>query len=534
MRVLMVQAESPPTYWSFRYSLPYAGKAASLPPLGLMTLAALLPRRWELRIVDLNVEALGDAQLRWADAVLVSGMLCMSDSMREVLRRARALGRRTVAGGPGPTTSPETFPEADFLFQGEAEGRVDLLVRALEEPGWKAPRLLSPQGPDKVDMRKAPLPRFELVDLAKYASLSIQVSRGCPFNCEFCDIIEVFGRVPRLKTAEQVLAEMEALRRLGGRGPLFFVDDNFIGNRREVAKMLPRIAAWQREHGQPFDLYTEASLDLAGEPALVQAMVDAGFTAVFVGIESPSPESLLEAGKKQNLRMPPAEAVKILSAAGFEVFAGFIVGFDADGPDIFDLQLDLISHLPIPRAMVGLLSALPGTQLWRRLEAEGRLRGIPSGDQFERPNFATSMDEVVLLRGYRRLLASLYSPEGYYRRCALSLESTRPSSAPLRPGSLAALARAVWGIGIAGPRRRHFWRLLAGSLRFGPTAFARAVTLAVLGEHLIRYTGEVVLPRLDEALARMEPETGRALAAPIPLRPPASPALPGRAAAAGA
>jgi radical SAM superfamily enzyme YgiQ (UPF0313 family) len=534
MRILLVQARSPATYWSYRYSLPYAAKEATLPPLGLVTLAALLPPRWDLRLVDLNVEPLGDAELRWADAVLVSGMLCMSDSMQEVLRRARALGKPTVAGGPGPTTSPESFPEADHLFQGEAEGRVDLLVRALEEPGWAAPRVLSPSGPDKVDMRKAPLPRFELLDLDRYASLAIQVSRGCPFNCEFCDIIEVFGRVPRLKSPEQVLAEMDALRRLGGRGPLFFVDDNFIGNRREVAKMLPHIAAWQREHDRPFDLYTEASLDLAGEAELMKAMAGAGFSAVFVGIESPSPESLTEAGKKQNLRMPPAEAVKLLTQAGFEVFAGFIVGFDADGPDIFDLQLDLISHLPIPRAMVGLLSALPGTQLWRRLEREGRLRSVPSGDQFERPNFATAMDERVLLQGYRRLLGALYSPEAYYRRCALYLEQAHPTPSPLRSGSFAALGRAVWGIGIAGPRRRHFWRLLVRSLGLGRAAFARAVTLAVLGEHLIRYTDEVVLPRLDEALDRMTPEPERIGLAAAPAPRPHAAALPGTAAAAGA
>jgi radical SAM superfamily enzyme YgiQ (UPF0313 family) len=535
MRILLVQAESPATYWSYRYSLPYAGKAATLPPLGLVTLAALLPSRWDLRLVDLNIEPLDDEQLRWADAVLVSGMLCMSDSMRQVLRRARALGKPTVAGGPGPTTSPETFPEADHLFQGEAEGRVELLVRALEEPGWSAPRVLSPVGADKVDMGKAPLPRFELLQLERYASLSIQVSRGCPFNCEFCDIIEVFGRVPRLKSAEQVLTELEALHKLGGRGPLFFVDDNFIGNRRAVARMLPHIAAWQRDHGRPFDLYTEASLDLAGEDELMKAMVGAGFSAVFVGIESPSPESLTEAGKKQNLRMPPAEAVERLTAAGFEVFAGFIVGFDADGPDIFDLQLDLISHLPIPRAMVGLLSALPGTQLWRRLEAEGRLRQVPSGDQFERPNFATALDEGVLLRGYRRLLASLYSAESYYRRCALYLEKARPTPSPLRKGTLAALARAVWGIGIAGPRRAHFWRLLARSLRYGLPGFARAVTLAVLGEHLVRYTDEVVLPRLDEALAAMAPAAEPEHAAARVARLPLAPAPRGRpAAAAGA
>ncbi len=505
MRVLLVQGRSPATYWSYQYSLPYAGKAATLPPLGLATLAALLPQSWELCIADLNVRPVSDEELRAADAVLVSGMLVQADSMREVLRRARALGKKTVVGGPAPTTSPETFPEAHHLFQGEAEGRLELVVRALEEPGFAAPRMLSPPGDGRADLRLAPVPRFDLLELDRYASLAVQVSRGCPFRCEFCDIIEMYGRVPRLKTPEQVLAELEALRRLGGHGPLFFVDDNFIGNRRQVAALLPQVAAWQRAHGRPFDLYTEASLDLAGHPELMSAMHEAGFGAVFVGIESPSTESLSEAGKTQNLRMPPEEAVARLTAAGFEVFAGFIVGFDADGPAIFDQQLDLISRIPVPRAMVGLLSALPGTALWRRLEKEGRLRQVPSGDQFERPNFEPAMDEAELLGGYRRLLASLYSAEAYYARCALYLDRAPMGRQPLRPGSLRALARAVIGIGVAGPRRRHFWRLVAHSLRRGPGAFARAVTLAVLGEHLVRYTHEIVLPRLDQALASLEP-----------------------------
>jgi len=512
MRVLLVQGRSPPTYWSYQYSLPYVGKDANLPPLGLATLAALLPPSWEITIADLHLRELGDDELRAADAVLVSGMLVQADSMRQVVRRARALGRRTVVGGPAPTTSPETFPEADHLFQGEAEGRLELLVRALTEPAWAAPRLLSPPGDGRADMRLAPVPRFDLLELHRYASLSIQVSRGCPFHCEFCDIIEMFGRVPRLKSPDQVLAELAELRRLGGRGPLFFVDDNFIGNRKEVAALLPRLAAWQREHGTPFDLYTEASLDLAGYPELVAAMAEAGFGAVFVGIESPSAASLAEAGKTQNLRLPPEEAVARLTAAGFEVFAGFIVGFDQDGPDIFERQRELISSLPVPRAMVGLLTALPGTALWRRLLAEGRLRGAPSGDQFERPNFEPAMDEEVLLRGYRRLLASLYTAEAYYRRCALYLDRVKLRAQPLRAGSAGILARVVAGLGIASPRRRHFWKLVLGSLRRGPGAFARAVTLAVLGEHLIRYTAEVVLPRLDAAIGELA--AGRQPAAP--------------------
>ncbi len=513
MRALLVQAESPPTYWGYQYSLPYIRKSATLPPLGLATLAALLPESWELRIHDLNVKPLSDEAIQWADAVLVSGMLVQSDSMREALARARRLGKRAVAGGPGPTTSPDAYPEAHHVFLGEAETRLSTLVRALESPRQPAPRVLSPAGEGRPDVTLSPLPRFDLVDLSRYATLAIQVSRGCPFNCEFCDIIEVFGRVPRVKTADQVVAELERLRALGGRGPLFLVDDNFIGNRKAVARILPRIAAWQREHGRPFDLVTEASLDLAGEPQLVASMIDAGFSAVFMGIETPSTEALLETGKKQNLRMDQGEAVERLTRAGLEVFAGFIVGFDSDDERIFDRQREFIDGLPIARAMVGILSALPGTALWRRLEREGRLRRDATGDQFGRPNFAPAMDEATLLRGYRRLLAELYEPSAYYARCARFVSETRMLPSPLRPGSMAALARAIWGIGIAGPRRRHFWKLVLGSLRRGLGGIPRAVTLAVLGEHMVRYTQEVVLPRIDRTLAELPSAEPRRAAA---------------------
>jgi radical SAM superfamily enzyme YgiQ (UPF0313 family) len=368
--------------------------------------------------------------------------------------------------------------------------------------------VLSPPETRRPDLRTSPVPRFDLLDLRSYASLSVQASRGCPFQCEFCDIIEVFGRVPRLKTPDQLLAEMEELWRLGARGSLFFVDDNFIGNRREVAKLLPRIAAWQDAHGRPFDLYTEASLDLANEPALVEAMVAAGFSAVFIGIETPSAAALESAGKRQNLRLDPAQAVARLNAAGLEVFAGFILGFDTDGADIFDRQIELVSGLPMPRAMVGLLSALPGTALWRRLAREGRLREETNGDQFGRPNFVPAMPEQTLLAGYRRVLATLYSAEGYYARCHRYLDEVRFPVGGLRRGWLRSLVRAVWRIGILGPRRGQFWRLVASGLRHGAAGLSHAVLLSILGEHLIRYTYEVVLPRLDGSLAaaRAEPE----------------------------
>jgi radical SAM superfamily enzyme YgiQ (UPF0313 family) len=540
MRALLVQAATPPTYWGYQHSLPFIGKKATLPPLGIATLAAHLPGSWELRLRDLHVAPLAEEDLRWADAVLVSGMLVQAGSIREVLARARALGKPTVVGGPAPTTSPHAFPEATHVFLGEAEGRLDRLVAALERPGSVAERVLSPAEGTRPDLAQARVPRYDLLDLDAYATFAIQVSRGCPFSCEFCDIIEVFGRVPRVKSPEQVTAELDALLALGARGPLFLVDDNFIGNRRAAARVLEGIAAWQRERGHPFDLYTEASLDLAGEPALLAAMVDAGFTAVFVGIESPSAASLREAGKKQNLRMDQGEAVHVLTRAGLEVFAGFIVGFDGDDAAIFAQQAEFIGALPIPRAMVGMLTALPGTALWRRLEKEGRLRSEASGDQFDRPNFAPAMGETALLQGYRRLLAELYSEERYFRRCALHLEEAPIGPAVLRAGSLSTLLRAVWRLGVLGERRRWFWRLARlGLRRGGVPALARAVTFAILGEHLIRYTREEVLPRLDRAL-RDAPARGAGLTPPPPEpagwtlpAPPAPPAAPAPAATAG-
>lgn len=501
MRALLVQAATPPTYWGYQHSLPFIRKQATLPPLGVATLAAHLPQDWELRIRDLHLGPLEERDLRWADAVLVSGMLVQAESVREVLARARALGKVSVVGGPAATTAPGSFPEATYVFQGEAEGRLDGLVHALEHPGPVSSRILSPPVSDRPDLALARVPRFDLLALDAYATFAIQVSRGCPFACEFCDIIEVFGRVPRLKSPAQVVAELETLLGLGARGPLFLVDDNFIGNRRAATKVIAAIGEWQRARGRPFDLYTEASIDLAAEPALLAAMVEAGFSAVFVGIESPNPASLAQAGKKQNLRLDAAEAVRTLTRAGLEVFAGFIVGLDGDDEEIFDRQAELISSLPIPRAMVGMLTALPGTALWRRLEREGRLRAEASGDQFDRPNFVPEMGEGTLLAGYRRLLAVLYSDEAYFRRCALHLEVAPARATPVRSGGIGTLGRAVWRIGLLGRRRRFFWRLLAQAIRAGGLrSVPKAVTLAILGEHLVRYTQEEVLPRLDRLL----------------------------------
>jgi radical SAM superfamily enzyme YgiQ (UPF0313 family) len=496
MRVLLVHPEFPRTYWGFQHSLPLTGKRATLPPLGLITLAAHLPADWTLRLVDLNVETLDDAALAWADVVMVGGMLVQAPSMLAVLARARAAGRRTIAGGPAPTTSPELFAAADVVFQGEIEGREAEVVAAARGQG---PPLVAPPPGARPALAAARSPRYDLLRFDAYVSMSVQASRGCPFHCEFCDVIEIFGRVPRLKTPVQLLAELDALFALGWRGSVFVVDDNFIGNIKETRRLLPGLARWQDERGRPFELYTEASVNLAADEGLLADMVAAGFTSVFVGIETPSTSALRAAGKTQNLRMDLREAVDRITAAGIEVMAGFIVGFDGDDEGTFEAQRRFLADAPIPLAMVGVLTALPGTALWRRLEREGRLRERSSGQTFARPNFVPAMDEAVLLRRYAELIGEVYSPDAYLRRCRAVLATARRPPGPRRPraGGWKHLARAVWRLGVRGERRRLFWSLLAAGARRGSAAaFTWAVAHAIQSEHLIRYTREDVLPAL--------------------------------------
>jgi radical SAM superfamily enzyme YgiQ (UPF0313 family) len=509
MNILLIHPTFPVTYWGFQYALPFSSAKAMLPPLGLITLAALLPDDWELRLIDLNVEPLDDDAIRWSDAVFVGGMRVQAPSMHEVLQRARSLGRLTVVGGPAPTTSPSEFAEADIIFQGEAEGRIDELVAALRAPRGSI-RLLANDG-EAPDMTESPIPRYDLLNLEHYDAMSLQYSRGCPYRCEFCDIIEIYGRVPRVKSTQQVLAEMDVLKALGWRSAIFVVDDNFIGNRKALRQMLPKLAAYQRAQEQPFDLSTEASVNLAADDWLIENMVEAGFSQVFVGIESPSEAALKATQKTQNLRVDLLAAVEKLSSAGLEVMAGFIVGFDQDGPEVFEAQRAFIQASPIPIAMAGLLMALPGTQLWRRLSVEGRLRRQATGDQFARPNFEPAMDEGVLLQGYARLLADLYAPAAYFARCeAHAMRAPKvPGASRIRLRDLLRLVRVIGVLGVVRPYRRHFWRLLLRTLIKAPHNLRRAMVLAVLGEHMIRYTQEDVLPRLEQAVAEVRRERAR-------------------------
>jgi radical SAM superfamily enzyme YgiQ (UPF0313 family) len=508
VRALLVHPEFPVTYWGFQYALPFCDRDANLPPLGLITLAGLLPPFWELTLVDMNIEPLTSEQLDLVDVVLVGGMLVQAPSMLAVIERAKRHGAKVVVGGPAPTSQPQLFPDADIVFQGEAEGRIEDLVAAVAQGGPR--QVLAAEG-DYPPAESFGAPRYDLLRVQRYGAMSLQTSRGCPFHCEFCDVVELFGRKPRVKAPETVCSELAALRATGYRGTVFVVDDNFIGNRKAARGMLPMIAEWQTRHRFPFDLMTEATVNLADDQTLLQGMAAAGFVSVFLGLETPSIEALEAAGKTQNTRRPLQDAVRVITAAGLEVMGGFIVGFDSDTVDVFEAQRAFIQGNPIPMAMVGPLMALPGTQLEARLLGEGRLRDGGSGaegDQFGRPNFDPVMDEVSLIAGYRDLMETLYSAEAYYDRCeqVLRLAPAAPGHRKPSPADLLHFLRTAWGVGVRSPRRWRFWRLLWTAIWRRPDAFSWAVVRGMIGEHLIRYTEEDVVPRMNDALRVVEEE----------------------------
>jgi radical SAM superfamily enzyme YgiQ (UPF0313 family) len=506
MRALLVYPEWPDTYWSFKHALPFEGKRSVFPPLGLLTVAALLPKTWEKRLVDINVRAVTDADLQWADVVMVSAMLVQKDSMLEVLARCRARGLRTVVGGPITSCMAELSQYADHLVVGEAEELVAGLVADLEN--GKAKPLY--QAAELPGLDSTPLPDLELINPKYYSSMAIQYSRGCPFNCEFCDIIEIYGRKPRTKTPDQVVAELELLYARKWRGPIFIVDDNFIGNKRKAKELLPVMAEWNERHGRPFRFYTEASINLADDAALLQMMKEASFDRVFLGIETPAEESLKEAQKMQNTRRSLLDSVRRIQSYGMEVMAGFIVGFDNDPEDIFERQVRFIQDSAIPLAMVGLLQAVPGTQLYRRLQKEGRIVNGGNGDNLDcRLNFVPKMDPQRLLDGYRWILQRIYRPDVYYERVRRFLEQYRPTHAgrgrSLTFSDFQALLRSILKQGIFSRHAFSYWRLfLAASTRYRKS-FAAAIRLAIMGYHFQKLTRRTVnrsnKPQLSTHLA---------------------------------
>src|ERR1044071_4477194 len=459
MRILLVNPKFPETYWSFRHALPFEGKRSVFPPLGLLTVSSLLPRDCERRLIDLEVERLKDSHIDWADMVFITGMLAQKVSLHETVRRCKERGKVIVLGGPYVTSTIEELPYADHIFQGEAETTLPQFFADLER--GEAKRVY--KAPERPPLSITPVPDFHLVNLKRYSNMSVQYSRGCPFSCEFCDIIEIYGRVPRTKSNQQMLAQFDALYDLGWRGTVFIVDDNFIGNKKNVRQLLPELARWQKERGYPFSLLTEASVNLADDDDLLVAMKDAGFRRVFLGIETPVEESLKEAQKSQN-RGNLLDSVRRIQSRGMEVMAGFIVGFDNDPEDIFERQIEFIRESAIPMAMVGMLNALPDTQLWKRLEREGRLLGndATGNNTLSSLNFIPRMDAETLQAGYQRTMRTIYKPSDYYRRTPDSLQRT-PQDVPEAHQyhgfkAVTAFLRIAIHLGVFDTERREFWR----------------------------------------------------------------------------
>jgi len=483
MRVLLVNPEFPDTYWSFRHALPFEGERCAFPPLGLLTVSALLPASWERRLVDLNVQRLRPSDIEWADMVMATAMLVQKDSLRDVVRRCKAMGKRVVLGGPYVTTTVEDLPEADHIFRGEAETTLPQFIEDLargEAKQWY-------QAVERPPLSATPLAHFHLVNRKRYSAMSVQYSRGCPFSCEFCDIIEIYGRVPRTKSNQQMLAEFDTLRDLKWRGNVFIVDDNFIGNKKNVRQLLPELAKWQKANGYPFSLITESSVNLADDEPLLESMREAGFRSVFVGIETPVEESLKEAQKSQN-RGNLLESVRKIQSYGMEVMAGFIVGFDNDPEDIFERQIDFIRKSAIPLAMVGLLNALPETQLWKRLEREGRLLGEASGNNTTCTfNFKTRMDPALLIQGYQTIMRTIYSPREYYERALDSMRRTAHQLSVAKNynvvSGLAALTRIMVKLGVLDTERKEFWRFFTHALLKHRDRFSTSLRLAAMGYH---------------------------------------------------
>jgi len=483
MKVLLVNPEFPDTYWSFRHALPFEGKRCAFPPLGLLTVSALLPSSWERKLVDLNIEKLKSSDIEWADMIFATAMLVQKDSLRDVVQRCKARGKRVVLGGPYVTTTIEELPPADHIFRGEAETTlpqfIDDLARGCAKPAYQAP--------ERPPLSLTPRADFHLANLKRYSAMSVQYSRGCPFSCEFCDIIEIYGRVPRTKSNQQMISEFDALRDLGWRGTVFIVDDNFIGNKKNVRQLLPDLAQWQKRNGHPFSLITESSVNLADDGPLLNSMREAGFRRVFLGIETPVEESLKEAQKSQN-RGNLLDSVKKIQSYGMEVMAGFIVGFDNDPIDIFERQIDFIRKSAIPLAMVGLLNALPETQLWKRLDREGRLLGEASGNNTNCTfNFKTRMDPALLIQGYQSIMRTIYSPREYYERALDSMRRTAQQFAEPQHynviNAFSSFLRVLVRLGVLDRERKEFWRFFSQSVVKHRDRLAESLRLAAMGYH---------------------------------------------------
>jgi len=485
MRVLLLYPATPETFWSFKHVLRFVSKRATFPPLGLLTVAALLPTNWELRLVDLNVEPLSDDDLRWADYVMFSAMIVHKRAVAALVDRCQRLSKIVIAGGPLFSSGREAFPNIQHFVLGEAEDVMGQIVEDMRSGSLRA----TYSALERPDITRSPVPRWDLIDPRHYVTMAVQFSRGCPFDCEFCDIPAMSGHVPRTKTPSQLIAELEQLRLRGWKDMVFVVDDNFIGNKKHSKELLRELIEWRVRTRTAMGFLTEASANLADDPELCNLMVRAGFKKVFVGIETPSAPSLEECRKLQNCNRDLVETVQILQQAGLEVMGGFIVGFDHDGKDIFKRQFEFIQRSGVVTAMVGLLNALPETRLYRRLMKEGRLESDTTGNNTQaRLNFRPKLSREFLIDGYRDLMKRLYEPRHYYQRIRTFLAHQKPSGPRLRLSwpDLEAFVKSLWLLGVWHGGRLAYWRLFVTTLLRRPQQFSKAMELAIMGYHFRR------------------------------------------------
>lgn len=507
MKALLLYPRFPQSFWSYDRFMEIAGLKAVIPPLGIITIAALLPSDWDIRFCDRNVECETEADWQWCDIVILSAMLVQKPDFQALIRKAVQLGKPVAVGGPYPTSVPQDVLDAgaQFLILDEGEITVPLFLEALRQGQTEGIFRAS----EKPDVTQSPMPRFDLLKRDAYLLMAIQFSRGCPFNCEFCDIISLYGRKPRTKEPSQALAELQTLYDLGWRGSLFIVDDNFIGNQRNVKRFLRELIPWMQQHHYPFSFITEASVNLAEDDELLQLMSQAGFYAVFLGIETPDQDSLQVTRKLQNTRNPLVEACHKINDAGLLIYAGFIIGFDGERAGAGDRIQTFVEQTSIPQPMLGILQALPNTALWDRLKQEQRLtagNGHPTGDQNTLMNFVPTRPAAEIAREYLDGIWRMYDPQRYLRRCLQQCLKIRCLASrkqtmqfPLSRG-LRLVSQLIWHQGIRRPGiRKQFWHQLWIILLNKPQMLNMYLGLCAAGEHFWQYR-ELGRQRITEQL----------------------------------
>ena len=492
-RVLMIYPKIPITYWSLEYSLSFINKKGLMPPLGLLTIASMMPENFDIKLIDMNINPLYNKDIDDADLVFISSMIVQKKSFNHVVKICRDFNTPVIAGGPYPTSSYQDIEGVDYFVLNEAEVTLPKFISDYEQ--GNAHHIYWDEY--KPDITETPAPKYDLIDLNDYSCIALQYSRGCPFNCEFCDIIEMFGRKPRTKDADQFIHEIESVFNIGYQGPIFIVDDNFIGNKNKAKELLKKIIIWQKTHTFPFSFFTEASINLAEDDELLVLMKDAGFNMVFIGIETPDINSLILTDKKQNIRSDIQESVKKIQTYGIEVLGGFIIGFDTDPENIFDLQIKFIQQAGIPMAMMGLLDALPNTQLYRRLQKENRLITNSTGNNTHdlHLNFIPKMDLERVEEGYKRVISEIYTPKNYFSRCITLLKRIPQQkfiSRPLRKNDLRAfflslLKQTFSSYGI------HYLHYLMQALWYNHKNLNLTINLAIKGHHFFKMTNEIIM-----------------------------------------